>query len=235
MTRVRLSRIFWIGAAAIIVAAALVALTAILRGDFSETDGRIIGTLAAVLLAGGTLVVGLALRERRPGSPVALATIAIAPIGFALVEYAIWDFVFDGGGEDQWRVGWTGMIGLGAGLMASAALLFARAPRIVQLAYASAVLVLLAAVVSIVAVWSENPGGTEEKILAALWILASLGLVLTPILERFVDADTTAAGAARVLATLDDVELVATRVGPGLDVQLAPGERLALRRRDRPA
>ena len=39
MTRVRLSRTVWIGAAAILVAAALVALVVALRGDFSDTDG----------------------------------------------------------------------------------------------------------------------------------------------------------------------------------------------------
>jgi len=63
VTRVRLSRIFWIGAAAILVAAALVALVAVLRGDFSDSDGRILGTLAAALIAGSTLVAGLVLVE----------------------------------------------------------------------------------------------------------------------------------------------------------------------------
>ena len=49
MTGLRLSRIFWIGAAAILIAAALVAVAAIVRGDFSDTDGRILGTLGAAL------------------------------------------------------------------------------------------------------------------------------------------------------------------------------------------
>ncbi len=231
MIRVRFARIFWIGAAAIIVAAALVALTSIVRGDFSDTDGRIIGTLAVVLLAGGTLVAGLVLRERSPRSFVALATIAIAPIGFALIEYAIWSFVFDGEDDHSWRLGWTGFVALVAALMSSAALLFARRPSLVRLAYASCALVVLAALASIVAIWSEDPGSTEGKVLAVLWILASLGLALIPILERFVDADDARPGSTRVLATLDDVELVATSTGPGLDVRLAPGERLVLRRR----
>ncbi len=231
MTRIRLSRIFWIGAAAIIVAAALVALTAILRGDFSETDGRIIGTLAAVLLAGGTLVVGLTLRERERSPLIALGTIAVAPIGLVLIEYAIWASVFDGGDDNWWRIGWTGFVALVAGLMVASALLFARAPNLVRLAYASGILVVLAALVSIIVIWSDDPGSTEGKILAALWILASLGLVLVPILERFVGADEVRPGPIRVLATLDDVELVATRVGSGLDVRLAPGERLVLRKR----
>ncbi len=234
MTRIRLARVFWIGAAATIVAAALVALAAIVRGDFSDTDGRIIGTLAVVLLAGGTLAVGLALRQRVPGSPVALVAIAAAPIGFALVEYAIWDFVFDGD-DGAWRYGWTGIIVLIGALMAASARLFARSPGLVRLAHASGVMTAAAAIVSIVVVWRDDPDSTEGKILAVLWILAALGLLLVPVLQRF-----TAAGAAsadeRVLASLDDIELVATRTGHGLDVQLAPGEHLTLRRRpDRPS
>ncbi|MBA2741425.1 MAG: hypothetical protein H0U46_05385 [Actinobacteria bacterium] len=229
MTRVRLSRIVWIGAAAIIVAAALLALAAILRGDFSDTDGRIIGTLAVVLLAGGTLAVGLALRERVENSVTALAAIALAPIGFALVEYGIWDFVFDGGGDDAWKVGWTGVIALVGALIATSARLLAHAPSLVRLAHASALLTALAALVSIVIIWSDDPGSTEGKALATLWVFAALGLLLVPVLERFTTAGAVPSG-ERVLASLGDVELVATRRA-GIDPRLEPGEQLALRRR----
>jgi drug/metabolite transporter (DMT)-like permease len=66
VTRIRLSRIFWIGAAAILVAAALVALVAVLRGDFSDTDGRILITMGALLYTGGAALAGLALADRGP-------------------------------------------------------------------------------------------------------------------------------------------------------------------------
>jgi hypothetical protein len=66
--RVRLSRFLWIGAAAILVAAALVTVVAVLRGYFSENDGRILLTLAAVLYAGGMGLVGLGFAERGFGS-----------------------------------------------------------------------------------------------------------------------------------------------------------------------
>ena len=52
MTRRRLAGAFWLGAAAILVAAALVSLVAILKGGFSETDARILGTLGALLYTG---------------------------------------------------------------------------------------------------------------------------------------------------------------------------------------
>jgi hypothetical protein len=64
VTKLRLKRIFWMGAAAIVVAAALVALAAVVKGDFSDTDGRILVTLAALLYTGGAAICGLALVDR---------------------------------------------------------------------------------------------------------------------------------------------------------------------------
>ena len=114
MTRVRLSRIFWIGAAAILVAAALVALVAVLRGDFSDTDGRILGTLAAALLAGSTLVAGLVLTEKG-GRVLGWSAVVVAVPAFAAITYSIWAFVFDGEG-DVWQWGWAGILALLAAL-----------------------------------------------------------------------------------------------------------------------
>jgi hypothetical protein len=46
VTDVRFSRIFGIGAATTLVVAALVALAAVVTGDFSDTDARILISLA---------------------------------------------------------------------------------------------------------------------------------------------------------------------------------------------
>ena len=48
----RLRRLFWIGAAGLLGLAALISIVALLRGEFTETDGKILGTLGAALLAG---------------------------------------------------------------------------------------------------------------------------------------------------------------------------------------
>jgi MFS family permease len=230
VTRFRLSRIFWIGAAAILIAAALVALTAVLRGDFSDTDGRILGTLAAALLAGSTAVAGLALVERG-GRILGWTAVALSPVGFALLTYAIWDFVFDSGGEDAWRWGWTGAVALVAALIAVTARLLARAPRVVRLAFVTGALAALAVAMTIYAIWQEDPGDTIGRTIAVLWILTGLGFLLVPVLQRFTTAGE-AAREPRVLATLDDVELVATHSREGtIDVTLEPGERLLLRKR----
>ena len=78
-----------------------------------------------------------------------------------------------------------------------------------------------------VAVWSDERWDGWGKLLAVLWILAVLAYVLTPLASRLTRPVTRT---ERILATLDEVELVVTSDG-GLDPALAPGERLLLRRR----
>jgi len=230
VTRSRLSRIFWIGAAAILVAAALVALVAVLRGDFSDTDGRILGTLAAALLAGSTLVAGLALVERG-GRLLGWSAVAISGPAFAALVYAIWDFVFDGGGDDSWRWGWLGALALIAALIAATARLLARTPSLVQLAGVAGGLAAIAAAVSTAAIFSDSPGDTFGRIIGVLWIFTGLCFLLVPVLQRFTAAGHTPEE-MRLLAELDGVELVATRSRTAtIDPRLEPGERLLLRRR----
>src|SRR4029079_18732730 len=93
----------WTGAAGVLFFPAMLALAAIVRGDFSDTDGRILGTLAVVLYTGGALFAGLATVDRcRPAICWSLA--ALAPICFVTLTVAIWD-VGDRGGGDAWRLG----------------------------------------------------------------------------------------------------------------------------------
>jgi hypothetical protein len=226
VSRDRLSRVFWVGAAAILVVAALVALGAIVRGDFSDTDGRILGTLAALLLASGTLISGLMLMERE-GALLGRIAIVVSPVGFALLAYAIWDFVFDGGG-DEWKYGWLGALMLVAGLIAVTARLLADSRALAPLAVAAGVLASAAAVLSAYAIW-EDGSDLIGKALAVLWVLTALCYFLIPVLERYRSESRN--GDVRVLASLDGVELVLTRSRAGIQVQLAPGERLELRRR----
>ena len=66
--------------------------------------------------------------------------------------------------------------------------------------------------------------------LAVLWILTGLAYLLVPVLQRFSSAGTPA-GDERLVAELEGVEVVATRSGRGVAVDLHRGERLLLRRR----
>jgi hypothetical protein len=225
-----LARTFWIGAAAILVAAALVALAALLRGDFSETDGRILLTLGALLYAGGTAIAGLALADRGPARRLGWTVAAAAPVGLALVLAAIWSFVWEQENEPWDKLAWSAILALLAGLLATTALLLARRPLLVRLAAAAGALASVAAALSIAGIWSEPESDSFVKAVGATWILAALAFFLVPVLQRFTAAGGTESE-ARVLARLDDVELVATHSREGtIDAKLEPGERLALRR-----
>jgi hypothetical protein len=231
VSRIRLSRIFWIGAAAILVVAALVALGAVLRGDFSDTDGRILVTLAVLLYTGGAAISGLGLVDRGVARPLGWTVVGAAPICLALVLWGIWSITFDGGGNhDASRAAWSAVLVLLVGLLASTGLLLARRRALVVLAVVADVLAALAAALSVAGIWTEPDSDNYVKVVAALWILASLCYFLVPVLQRFSGAGEEGQ-AVRVLAELDGVELVATRWGGGIEPQLAVGERLQLRRR----
>ena len=229
MRRVRLSRIFWIGAAAILVAAALVALAAVLRGDLSDTDWRILGMLATSLVAGSTVVAGLALAER--GAPVlGWAAVVVSVPAYVAITYAIWAFVFDGE-SDAWLWAWAGILVLVATLVAVTSRLFARSRALVRLAWIAGALATVAATASYGAIWRGESDDAVARAIAVLWILTGLAYLLVPVLQRYTSAGH-APDEMRVLAELDGVELVAIRSGVGtFDPALEPGERMVLRRK----
>lgn len=230
MTGFRLARIFWISAAVILIAAALIAVAAVVKGDFSDTDGRILVTLAALLYTGGAALAGLALVERGPAKSLGWLLAAAAPCCLAFVLWAVWSFAFDSGGnETADKLAWSAVLALLAGLIAATGLLLAR--RIIGLATAAGVLAGSASALSIIGIWTEPSGDGFVKVMAVLWILTTLCYFLSPVLQRFTSVGAKP-GAIRVLGTLDGVELIASRTpleGTRVEMPLR-GERLALRR-----
>ena len=233
MTRLRLSRIFWRGAAAILVAAALVALGSVLKGNFSSTDGRILGTLALFLYTGGALFLGLALVERGRARVLGSAVVATSPVALTLMLLWVWTWVDESEDEHHWRLAWSSVLVLLAGILAATAVLLARGRTLERLAYAAGALATLAVTLSIVAIWVHQPGTGLTKAIGAAWILAGLGWALVPVLRRWASPESE--HRERVLAALGDVEVVVTnRTADAvvLDVpRIGPGERLVLRRR----
>lgn len=230
MSGVRLSRVFWIGAAAILIAAALVAVAAILRGDFGDTDAKILGTLFSLLLAGAVAISGYALVERATLVALGWAAVGAGALGFLVLAAAIWD-EFDDDVLAEWA--WTSLAMLIGLLLVTSQRLLLRVERLTVVFGGTAVAAAAAVGSTAFAVWGEGDGGSDAgawQTAAIFWILAVLGFMLLPVLQRFTAAGMPA-GEVRVLATLGDVELVAMRSGSGLDVRLAPGERLVLRRR----
>jgi hypothetical protein len=228
--RIRFARIFWISAAGIVVLAALVGLATIVGGSFSDTDARILLTLAALLYAGGAGLAGLALADRGPARLLGLLVAIASPIGLVLMLWAIWDFLDEGDNDPQLKLAWTAVLVLLAGLIGSTALLLARTSALAKLAGTGAALAGIAATLSAAGIWSGDSDSVFLKALAALWVLAVVCYFLVPILGRFSSAGEQEVP-VRLLAVLDGVELVATHSPTGLAVRLAPGERLQLRRR----
>jgi hypothetical protein len=223
-------RVAWLGAAAILIVAALVALAAIARGEFSDMDGRILGSLAAVLYTGGALFAGLATVDR--GRPViGWSVVGGAPICFIVLLAAIWDILDGSENDDPWRWAWSAALALLAAIILTTALLLARTDTARLLALAAGVGAGIAATFSIAAIWVDGGGDEWIKAIAIIWILTVLAYVLVPVADRFTRAGLPAG--ERVLAVLDGVELVATTaVGSvGIDPGLASGESLLLRRR----
>jgi hypothetical protein len=159
---------------------------------------------------------------------VGWAVAAAAPVCFVLLLPAIWNVFEESADANIWRWAWTAVIVVLVGLMLATALLLARADGATVLAMVTGCLAGVAATLSIAAVWTDDDGDGWIQLIAALWILAVLAYVLVPVADRF--ARAAPGPSERVLASFGDVELVASRVGT-LDPQLAPGERLLLRRR----
>jgi hypothetical protein len=228
MPRNRLRRIFWIGAAVLLVAAALVAIAALVAGNFDETDGKILLTLGTLFLCGAVALAGTQLVEDRTQPAVGAALAASAVPGFGLLALAIW---WDGG-ANLVNVALTTTIVLAVELVAASQRLLLRNLRLLPLVAGTGAALAVAGALTIVAIWSD-PGPGLGKAIGVLWILAGAGWLLTPVLQRWSAVGERATG-VRVLAALGDVELVASHeqiAGVAVGAKPAAGEGLFLRRR----
>jgi hypothetical protein len=225
MIGVRYARIFWIGAAGVVVLAALIGISALLRSDFSETDGQILLTLLALLVSSGTAVAGLTVVERGHAS-IGWGAVAVALVSFFFIATATWESFDD---ETLARLAGTAAFALVATLLGTTQLVLHRGEHgwVILITW---VALVLAFITTSTGLWQERSSDGLWQAAGSCWIIAAMGWLLLPVLQRFAAAGV-APGAVRVLASLDEVELVATRSREGLDVRLAPGERLVLRRR----
>lgn len=234
MTRLRLARIFWIGAAAILVAAALVAIGAITSGTFGETEAQILGTLFSLLLAGAAAIAGLALVERGSLAWFGWAATGAACVSFAIIAAAIWDGFSN---EALGRWAGTAIAVLVALLLVTTQRLLLRVRRMQPLFVATTAAAGIATLFTAAAIWGEDSDGEDAaglwQLTAVFWILAVLGFLLLPVAQRYTSTGGAGQPRLRVLAVLGDVELVAAREpieGVAIDAPPA-GERLYLRRR----
>jgi hypothetical protein len=218
---VSLRRIFLLGAATLVSVAALVAIAAIVNGDFGDTEGKIFGTLATAFVAGSTAIAGIACLERSVSRPFGWLGIVLAAGGFLLWTDQIWQ-EHDSG--RYWKLLGLILIWTLVVLVVTTTRLMTRAPQLLRSLYpATAVASVTAGLTVSAMVVRENGDGWQ--LFAVLLILALLGQTLTPILERFMTAPSGEAPTERVLGEIGGAVVVAVngRRG-GRSIQLGDRE-----------
>ncbi len=200
-------RLFWIGAAALLGVAALISIIALLRGEFTETDGKILGTLGAAFLAGSSSLAGLALIDRRDLVPLGWIVAAAGGVGFVVLTWQVWNEFT----SESWSL--DTVVVVVAGLMLATSRLLSR--RFEGLYWTSAGLTAVTAAVYVWAIHAEPDGDNWGKALGTLGILTVLAWFLVPVLGR----TSGAPPGERVVGR-----------GPGrVEVELAEGETLVVR------
>ena len=179
--------------------------------------------MLCLLVASGTAVAGLTVVERGHVA-VGWGAVGVAVVTFFFMATFTWEGFND---ETLAKLAGTSAFALVVTLLATTQLVLHRGGHAWVLAITWTAL-LLAFLMSSAGLWQENGSDGLWQAAGSLWIVGVLGWLLLPIVQRFTAA-AAPSGELRVLASLDGVELVATRSG-GLDVRLQPGERLALRR-----
>jgi hypothetical protein len=212
-----LRRIFLLGAAALASVAAVVAIAAVLSGEFGETEGKIFATLAATFVAGSTAIAGIALLSRGVLRPLGVLGIVLATGGYVLWTEQIWA---QHDSNRYWDVLLIVLAAALATLAATACRLMTSSPELARTLFpATAGAATLAAALGATMVLRDDGDGWQ--LFAVLLILTVLGEILTPILDRYLTARERRA--ERPLATLDGISVVAVR-GHGRTVRVGDTE-----------
>jgi hypothetical protein len=230
---VSLRRIFLLGAATLVSVAALVAIAAIVNGDFGDTEGKIFATLATAFVAGSTAIAGIACLERSVSRPFGWLGIVLAAGGVLLWTDQIWQ---EHDSDRYWKLLGLILIWTLVVLVVTTARLMTRAPQLLRTLYPATAVAAVAAGLTVSAmVVRENGDGWQ--LFAVLLILALLGETLTPIVQRFMTAPSGGAPTERVLGEIGGALVVAVNGRRGersirlgdREIPLADDERIVIR------
>ena len=228
-----LRRIFLLGAAALICVAALGAIVAIVHGDFGDTEGKFFSTLATAFVAGSAAIAGIACLEHSVARPF-----GVLGVGLSLVGFVLWtDQISQQHHSDSdWKLLGLILIWTLVLLVVTTTRLMTRSPLLVRRLYPATSAAAVGAGLT-VSVMVLNEHGDGWQLFAVLLILALLGEMLTPILERYVTTPVEGVPAERVLGEIGGAIVVAVRArgrGRSLllgdhEVALEDGERVVIR------
>jgi hypothetical protein len=189
--------------------AAAVACYALLGGEFSDTDWKVIGTSTLFALTSCMAAAGLGVRDRAP--LLGAVTVTAATAAFVLVTFGMWVEV---DGELFWRV--TGIVAIAALETAHVAFIWSRlrdgdppaVARITRVAIGLAVVSAAMGIAPIAGLLSEDGDATLYfEILGVVLVVQLLCTVLAPLVRRLSD------GAERpVVAVPTERERLATEL-----------------------
>jgi hypothetical protein len=197
---IELRRLLWGGAAGFLVLAALAGLIATASKDhFDERHLRILLTVVAALLCGSALMAGLRLLERGTFPIFGLVLAVAAPIGFVALLIPIWD---EDRETERWgRIVLSDVFLIVSGLILASLRLAVAAVERMVLAVVLLVATALVAVnaMGIYYIWTFSLVDGEStslldwggRALVALFLLAVIGYLLAPILERMLPPATS--------------------------------------------
>lgn len=175
-----LQRSFWIGAAALLGVAALTAIAAILKGDFSETDAKIVGTSFSLLVGGTSGLLGVVLGGRLRQASLGLLAAVAASIDTVLILVAIWNGFSS---HTLAHLAGTAIVLLLAQFLLTGQALIVKGSSPLLLTLTGAA-VAIASAITISSLWNESSGDTAGKAIAVFWILAIVGFLATPIVNK---------------------------------------------------
>lgn len=229
----RLRRVFLLGAAALASCAAVVAIAAILNGHIGETEGAFFATLAAAFVAGSAAIAGIACLERGEARPLGFAGVVLACGGFVLWAEQIWA---QHDSELYWKVLGLLLIWTLTTLVVTTTRLMTRSRQLLRTLYPATVLAAGAAGAAVSTIVLRQ-NGDGWQLFAVFLILALLGQVLTPILQRFVVTTDETVPRERVLGTVAGVAVLAVRTNSrrrlvhlgGREISLEDDEMLVVR------
>lgn len=172
--------------ASVVVSAAL-AIFSLLRGEFSDTDGKILLTALSIAAASVlTLSNGIVLEQGR-SRPVATLAIIVSVVGFGLLVVTIWNS-FD---LDELIKVAASTIFLGVTLTHWSLVSIARIPaRFRLLQVAAFPLSGILATFLIAAVWGRVEGSQTAQIAGVIGILTVAITIILPVLQRLSVTET---------------------------------------------
>ena len=155
-------RLFWLGAAILFSIAALVAIVAVVGGDFGETQGRILATCGLAFLCGAASLSGLACLDREVIRPAALVAVALGVTCFALWVGGVWT---DTSSSGYWKVSGVAGVWMLAALIVTALRLVAASPKLLRTSVpATWVAAALAAALGSVMILRENGDAWQVEV-----------------------------------------------------------------------